>query len=125
MPSDEAIPGRTDAYLKDIADAAQKNAAFLEGVDKETFLADRKTQRAVLYDLAIIGEAVKTLPDEWRDQHPSLPWKLIGRMRDHLIHHYFAVDLEIIWTAATEEVPVLLAYLVPLLPEVTINTREA
>jgi uncharacterized protein with HEPN domain len=117
MPPDEVKPDRTDAYLRDIVDAAKEIAFFLEGVDKDSFLADRKTQRAVLYDLAIIGEAVKTLPETWRSQHPALPWRLIGRMRDHLIHHYFAVDMEIIWTTATQEAPALLAYLTPLLAE--------
>ena len=99
--------------LFDIADSARLITEFLQGIERSAFDNDLKTQSAVLYQLAVIGEAVKQLPTEWREQHSSIPWRQIGRMRDHLIHHYFDVDLDTIWETATRDVPILLNYISP------------
>ena len=64
---------------------------------KEAFLRDRKTQDAVIRNFEIIGEAVKALPSELTAKHESIPWKSIAGMRDQLIHHYFGVNLELVW----------------------------
>jgi uncharacterized protein with HEPN domain len=60
-------------------------------------LKDRKTQDAVIRNLEIIGEAVKNLPAELTDKYPEIPWKNIAGMRDRLIHHYFGVNLKMVW----------------------------
>jgi uncharacterized protein with HEPN domain len=52
---------------------------------KAQFLEDFKTQSAVLYQLIVIGEAVKRLSFELRQQHPEIPWAPMAGMRDHLI----------------------------------------
>ena len=99
--------------LFDIADSCRLVAEFLDGMERVDFDQDIKTQSAVLYQLAIIGEAVKSLPDEWRKQHPAIPWTQIARMRDHLIHRYFSVDLDTLWQTATNDVPALMQYVAP------------
>lgn len=109
MPHDEAT-------LLDIAHAAQLIIVFLQGASKDDFLADLKTQSAVLHQLSIIGEAVKRLSKPLRDQHPAIPWSLIAGMRDRLIHGYDAVDLDQVWKTATSDIPDLLVLLQPLLP---------
>lgn len=57
------------------------------------------------FNLQIIGEAIKRIPDERRlelsPQHPAGP----ARLRDSIAHQYFAVDLDIIWDVATHHVP--------------------
>jgi len=110
MQQDEAI-------LLDIAEAARLVPAFIEGMTKDAFLDDLKTQSAVLHQLMIIGEAVKRLSHEFRAQNPEIPWALIAGMRDHLIHAYDAVDLDEVWKTATSDVPDLLAKIEPLLPK--------
>lgn len=63
----------------------------------EAFCADRKTIKACIRSLEVIGEAAKKVPPDIRQQKPDFPWQAIAGMRDKLIHEYFGVDLEIIW----------------------------
>jgi uncharacterized protein with HEPN domain len=60
---------RDDIVLKDILNAAQLIRAFVEGYDRHAFIDDLKTCSAVLYQLTVIGEAVKRLSVEYRDAH--------------------------------------------------------
>ncbi|MGB9880094.1 MAG: DUF86 domain-containing protein [Anaerolineae bacterium] len=107
---------RDDATLLDIAKAARSIATFISGMAKEDFLTDPKTQSAVLYQLLVMGEAVKRLSREFRLRHRDIPWSLIAGMRDLLIHGYDIVDWNEVWKTATQDVPDLLAKLEPLLP---------
>ena len=107
---------RDEATLLDIATAARLVQTFIRGLEKEAFLNDHKTQSAVLYQLIVMGEAVKRLSDELRAQHLDIPWSLIAGMRDHLIHGYDIVDWDEVWKTATSDVPDLLSKIEPLLP---------
>ncbi len=105
------------ASLHDIVEAARLIADFVEGVDHQSFLSDAKTQSAVVHQLLVIGEAVKRLSPQLRDNHPQVPWSLIARTRDMLIHHYEAVDLEEVWRIVQRSVPDLVPTLEALLAE--------
>ena len=70
-----------------------------------------------MFQLLIIGEAVKRLPPELRSQHSDIPWSLIARMRDNLIHRYDDIDLDEVWKTSNEDIPKLLIALEPLLLE--------
>jgi uncharacterized protein with HEPN domain len=56
------------------------------------------------------------LSDEFRAAHGDVPWSEMAGMRDHLIHGYDAVDLAEVWSTVTNDVPRLLAALIPHLP---------
>lgn len=73
----------------------------------------------MLHELLVIGEAAKRLSPEFRREHPQVPWKSVAGMRDQLIHAYDAVDLEEVWKTLNCDIPQLLAFLEPLLPEST------
>jgi uncharacterized protein with HEPN domain len=79
---------------------------------KVVFMADRKTQDAVIRQLEIIGEAVKALPPEFRSKYEPIPWKDIAGMRDMLIHHYFGVDIKTVWGVVENHLPALEAVVV-------------
>ena len=108
---------RDEVTLVDIAEAARLTLAFIQDATREAFMADLKTQSAVLHQITVMGEAVKRLSPEFRARHPAIPWTAIAGMRDHLIHAYDTVDLDEVWDTATEDVPGLLAQLESLLPD--------
>lgn len=71
------------------------------------FLADRKTQSAVLRQLEIIGEAVKNLSGALTAGEPGVPWRQIAGTRDRLIHAYFHVNLDAVWAMVEKDLPTL------------------
>src|SRR5947209_3702143 len=91
-------------YLLHIHDALDSIERYTVG-GKRQFLADERTQDAVIYNLAIIGEAVKKLPLALRTAHPSIPWKSIAGMRDIVIHDYDSTDIPVIWNAVRRDLP--------------------
>jgi uncharacterized protein with HEPN domain len=107
---------RDDASILDIARAARLIVQFKQGMDEAAFLTDVKTQSAILHQFMVIGEAVKRLSLTLRDNHPSVPWRLIAGMRDKLIHGYDSVDLGEVWRTAERDIPDLLSAIEPLLP---------
>jgi len=92
-------------YLKDILAAIESIEDFIAEMDLEAFQDDDKTNSAVMRKLEIIGEAVKQVPDEIRQEHPQIPWKEMAGMRAKLIHFYFGVDHHLVWKAITERLP--------------------
>lgn len=99
---------RDDIVRKDIINAANLILDFIDGFDRESFIDDWKTRSAVLYQLTVIGEAVKRLSNEFREQHTHIPWKAIAGMRDHLIHGYDLTDWDEVWKTASKDIPDLL-----------------
>lgn len=59
----------------------------------------------------MIGEAAAHVTDELRSRYPDVPWKDIVGMRNRLIHNYFEVDLSLLWTTVTDDLPELIALL--------------
>ena len=107
---------RDQASLLDIAQAAESALAFVDGLTLNEFATDLKTQSAVLYQIAILGEAVKRLSPEFRSQHSAIDWRAIAGMRDKLIHDYGNVDIKRVWATLQTSLPQLLSDIEPLLP---------
>ena len=63
----------------------------------ESFLADEKTQDAVMYNLIILGEAANSISEDFRLQHPEIPWPSIIGTRNIIVHGYNQVKLQIVW----------------------------
>jgi uncharacterized protein with HEPN domain len=110
---------RDDAYIIDIVTAAKCILAFSQGMTKSELASDSKTQSAVLYQIAILGEAAKRLSPEFREAHPDIPWRRICAARNVMIHEYDKVDIDEIWKIIEIHVPELLNKLQPLMPKET------
>ena len=74
---------------------------------RDGFMADRKTQSAVVRQLSIVGEAVKNLSPALVASEPAVPWRSIAGTRDRLIHGYFSVDLDAVWSMVEQDLPAL------------------
>ncbi len=114
-----------DKLLFDIADSARIAVEFSKGMDRAAFDADTKTQDAVIRRLMIIGGAAKNLPETWRDQHTTIPWRQTSRMRDRLIHNYFEVNEDTVWEVLTVELPKLIAYVHPMVTPLLAEDEDA
>ena len=94
-------------YLTDMVEAARAIERFVMGEDFSEFEQNEMMQSAVLHKLSVIGEAASRLSKEFTGQFPEVPWVDIVGFRNIAVHEYFAIRWDIVWVAATEEVPVL------------------
>ena len=92
-------------YLGHIRDSIDAIESFLRGIDETQFYESRLIQSAVVREIEVIGEAVKHLSPEFRQAHPSIPWSRVAKMRDKLIHHYFGLDLPLVWETTQKSIP--------------------
>ena len=101
--------------IEDILEAIAEIGRFTAGMDFETFQEDPKTIKAVALDFVVIGEAASHVPDDVADGHPEIAWRLMRGIRNRLVHDYFGMDPEIIWTTLQNDLPPLLEPLEKLL----------
>lgn len=94
-------------YLADIITAIDDIEEFIFQMTREDFLKDKKTIQATIRELEIIGEAVKNISSEVKDQYPQIQWKAIAGMRDKLIHGYFGVKINLVWKTLSEDISIL------------------
>jgi uncharacterized protein with HEPN domain len=95
-------------FLDDLIASAQKIGRLTYGLNAEQLAGNEAAFDAVLFNLQVIGEAVKAFPPEalkgLSAEHRSAP----ARLRDLIAHHYFSLDSDIIWDVAVHHVPSLL-----------------
>ena len=109
---------RTTAYLEQMRTAAVEARTFVSDLDRDGFLANRRTQQAVVMSLMIIGEAAARMIDrhpEFVAQNKEVPWTAMRGLRNRIAHGYFQVDMEIVWTTVQTALPEPFKGLEPLL----------
>lgn len=94
------------AYLEHILEAIDRILQYTAG-GRGAFMADTKTQDAVVRNFEIIGEATKRLSDELRERNPHVPWKRAAGFRDVLSHDYMSIDLTTVWNVVDGHLPAL------------------
>lgn len=92
-------------YLSEILTSMDKIERYIGGVSYEDFIHREQLVDAVERNIEKIGEAAAAIPDTIRERYPEVPWKSIIGLRNKVIHHYFAVDHEVIWQIATKNIP--------------------
>ncbi|MGP1613894.1 MAG: HepT-like ribonuclease domain-containing protein [Pollutimonas bauzanensis] len=105
---------RLSDYLDHMQQAAMDACGFIKGLSKEAFLADKRTQQAVVMSLIIIGEAaakvVERHPD-FAEQHGEVPWRSMRGMRNRIAHGYFDINLDVVWDTVQTALHELLSQL--------------
>lgn len=108
---------RLPDYLDHIQQAATDACGFIEGLTREDFLGDKRTQQAVIMSLIIIGEAATKVMDgyiEFAQTHEQVPWRNMRGMRgmrNRIAHGYFDVNLDVVWDTVQTALPELLQQL--------------
>ena len=94
-------------YIGDILENITLMEGIIKGLDYKAFVANKEKNYAVIRCIEIIGEAVKNIPENIRNQNPNIPWREMAGMRDKVIHFYMGVDFKIVWQVATKDLPEL------------------
>lgn len=81
--------------------------SLVEGFSEETFCKDERTKRAVCMTLINIGELVKNLTEEFKAEHPTLPWRSMTGMRDITAHKYQTLKMGDVWATVVQEIPAI------------------
>jgi len=103
-------------YLSDILTAIDRVVDYTrEG--RDAFLADPRTQDAVIRNIGVIGEAVGCVSETTRKAHPEIPWSKISGTWDR-VSGAFRVDLDIVWDIVEGQLPRLRHQVAELLPVV-------
>lgn len=105
---------RLPDYLDHMQQAATDACSFMEGLSKQDFLEDKRTQQAVIMSLVIIGEAATKLMNahaEFTQAHEHVPWRSMRGMRNRIAHGYFDINLDVVWDTVQTALPELLKQL--------------
>lgn len=94
-------------YISHIIECIENIESFSKNLNKKKFSEDILRQSAIIRQLEIIGEAVKNLPIDFTVKYPEIEWTKIAGTRDKIIHHYFGIDLDIIWKIIEKDISVL------------------
>jgi uncharacterized protein with HEPN domain len=98
-------------------DAAIEIQQYVQSSTREDLNRDRKLVHSLVRLLEIIGEAATQVSEELRENVPDIPWPVLVGMRNRLIHAYFSINLNVVWSTSTEDIPSLIRELKTLLGE--------
>ncbi|WP_029891298.1 HepT-like ribonuclease domain-containing protein [Polycyclovorans algicola] len=101
-------------YLQHMQEAGTLACTYVEGLDEAAFMADQRTQQAVILNLIILGEAATRLSSQhaaFVSRHPDVPWSSMKGMRNRLAHGYFDIAVDVVWETVMTALPDLLTKL--------------
>ena len=96
-------------------DAATEALSFASGRTREDLHKDRMLVLSLVKDVEIIGEAAGKVSAQTQARHAEIPWAHIQGMRNRLIHAYFDVNLDVVWSTVTNDLPPLVEALTGIL----------
>ena len=94
-------------FLKHILDSINAIEQFSKNMTKDKLNSSRLKRSAIVREIEIIGEAVKNISQNLKHKHKEVEWKEIAGTRDKMIHHYFGVDVNIVWDIIKNGLPQL------------------
>ena len=94
--------------LGDMLESARKIKRYTLGCTFEDFLNDDKTADAVIRNFEIIGEAANRIDSDFRISQPQLEWTRIRGFRNRIVHEYFGIDYQIVWTIIEDDLSELI-----------------
>jgi uncharacterized protein with HEPN domain len=110
-------PRDAGVFLEDMLTAAEKITTYAQGLTSSDITKNGEKTEAILYNLLILGEAAKGVPENIRSTYPDIPWRSITGMRDKIIHQYWGINQIQIFKTVTEEIPPLITTIKTILAE--------
>lgn len=104
-------------YVGDMLELSRKGVAMLGGRDRSAYDDDEVLRIALAHIIQTIGEAARRVSEEFRQQHPEIPWTSIVGMRHRIVHDYTHIDFVTVWETVTNDLPTLVAQLEPIVEE--------
>jgi uncharacterized protein with HEPN domain len=95
--------------IRHLLDAASKAIEFSTNRTRHDLDTDEMLRLALTKLIEIVGEAAKQVSENTQANYPEVPWRAAARMRDRLVHHYFDINLDVLWQTVTVDLPQLLA----------------
>lgn len=115
-----AQPLRQLDYVEHMIEAIRLVRGYVGGMSREGFIADKKTQQAVILNILVVGEAATQIGNdypEWAGSYPDVPWRQMRGMRNRMAHGYFDIDLNVVWDTVQQSLPELEGKLLAILQE--------
>ena len=103
--------------LRDILEAIERIERYVQQ-GRDAFDHNELVQVWIIHHIQVVGEAVRHLSDALRAEHADLPWAQIIGMRNILVHDYFGIDLEAVWSTVVQDLPGLRRKMEAILAEV-------
>jgi uncharacterized protein with HEPN domain len=91
--------------LAEMIDAAEQAQALVAGIDVEALMGDRQRRDALLWNFTVLGEAAAQLDDAVKQRFPAVEWSRPSQLRNRIVHGYWSIDLAILHTTATDQLP--------------------
>ena len=97
--------------LRHMLEAAKEAVTFAENKQRKDLDDDLILARAIVKSIEIIGEAAANVSQESRDKFSPVAWPSIIGMRNRLIHAYYDINLDVVWSTIKEDLPPLIVQL--------------
>ena len=93
-------------FINDILEQINNIESFSKNIVKDKIRTNALRKNAIARSLEIIGEAVKNIPNDFREKYPDIDWRKIAGLRDIIIHAYFDIDVDIVWDIIKKDLPI-------------------
>jgi uncharacterized protein with HEPN domain len=97
-------PAKDKMRLEHILEAINRLQTHAGDLSKDELEKDVMRYYGIVKNIEIIGEAARMLSLEFKEQHPDTDWRVISNMRNFLVHEYYQVDSDIIWSVIHHEI---------------------
>ena len=104
-------PPDDNARLQHMLDAARTAVGFVQDRQPDDLIHDLQLALAVVKAIEIVGEAATQVSEDTRARYPHLPWDEMRGIRNRLVHAYFDINYQIVWTTTTKSLPSLIRQL--------------
>lgn len=110
-------------FIEHILESIEIIESYKKNLTKEKLIKNIRIQDAIIRRIEVIGEAAKNLPSDFRNRYSIVEWSDIIRTRDKITHHYFGVDLDIVWDIVKKDLPALKNKIKAILEEAQVNKK--